>query len=243
LPDGGDGDAILADKKTATTRGEAAQAPPPPPPPALIAQTSPAAAKPSPGKATAASAATAGDIAATRGPMLIYTANLTMAVFEVARALADLEELARDVGGFMARRDDRSITLRVPVARFDESLKRIAKLGDVLHRDVTAEDITEEFHDLEVRIKNLHAIRDRLEQLLARAAKVEDSLLIERELDRVAAEIDRIEGRMKFLRDRASYSTITVAFQPRSSEAVSKTPFHLPVPWLNELGLGRLLSL
>jgi Domain of unknown function (DUF4349) len=209
-------------------------APPPPPSPLLASPETPA---------TGAKQPTAGEVAAVRGPMLIYTAEITMAVFEVNAALARVEVLGREEGGFLSRRDDRSITIRVPAARFDDAVKRIEQMGDMLHRNVTAEDVTEEFRDLDVQLESARAVRNRLEQLLARAAKVEEAVQVERELDRVASEIDRIEGRMKFLKDRAAYSTITVSFQPQPKEELSRSPFRLPVPWLNDLGLGRLLSL
>lgn len=183
------------------------------------------------------------EIAAVRGPLLIYTAQITMAVFEVNAALGAIEELSRELGGFLARRDDMSITIRVPVAAFDAAVKRIERSGDMLHRNVTAQDVTEEYRDLEIRIRNARAVRDRLEQLLAKATKVEESVVVERELERVAGELERLEGRIKFLRDRAAFSTITVTFQPKQQQEITKTPFRLPVPWLNELGLGRLLSL
>jgi hypothetical protein len=176
-------------------------------------------------------------------PMLIYTAEITMAVFEVSVSLAQIEDLGREVGGFLSRRDDQAITIRVPAGRFDEAVKRIEKIGDVLHRNVSAQDVTEEFADLDVRLRNARAIRDRLEILLAKSTKVEESLLIERELGRVAGDIERLEGRMKFLRDRAAYSTITVRFQARPTENVTTTKPRLPVPWLYEMGLGRLLNL
>jgi hypothetical protein len=185
----------------------------------------------------------AGEVASPRAPMLIYTADLTMAVYDVAPNLAKVEELAKQIGGYLARRDDRAITIRVPAPRFEEALQRITAIGDVLHRNVVAEDVTEEFRDLEVRLRSLHAVRDRLEQLLQKAQKVEESVTIERELERVSGEIDRIEGRMKFLRDKATFSTITVTFSPRRTEEVQRSTFRLPIPWLNELGIGRLLSL
>jgi hypothetical protein len=183
------------------------------------------------------------DVEAVAQPMLVYTATLTMAVFEVKKSLGDVDALARELGGFLARRTDTQISIRVPVARFDDAIARLEKMGDVVTRNVTAEDVTEEFFDLEVRLKSSRAVRDRLEQLLQKAIKVEDSVLIERELTRVVGEIERIEGRMKFLRDRASYSTITVDFRARGSERVGTGPFNLPVPWLSELGLRRLLNL
>lgn len=178
-----------------------------------------------------------------RAPMLIYTAQLNMGVYEVRNSLNEVETLAQSLGGFLAKRDERAITIRVPVSRFEDALRRIEKLGDMLTRNVDVEDVTEEFNDVEIRLKNARAVRDRLEQLLSKAAKVEESIQIERELERVALVIERLEGRMKFLRERAAYSTITVMFHARTAAELGKRPFNLPVPWLHEMGLGRLLSL
>ncbi|WP_437280144.1 DUF4349 domain-containing protein [Sorangium sp. So ce375] len=176
-------------------------------------------------------------------PLLVYTADIAMAVFEVGASLGKVEALARDLGGFLARRDDRTITIRVPAARFDEALKRLEGLGDILQRNVVAQDVTEEFLDLGIRIRNARAVRDRLEKLLDKAAKVEESIQLERELARVSSELERLEGRLKFLRDRIAFSTLTVSFQPRSTESIAPSGPRLPIDWLNELGLSRLLNL
>jgi hypothetical protein len=189
------------------------------------------------------SSGTAGDAVAVRAPILIYTAQVAMAVFEVNASLGRVEAIGRELGGFLAKRDDASITIRVPAAAFEEAIKRIEAVGDMLHRNVTAEDVTEEFRDLEVRLKSARAVQARLTELLAKAAKVEDSLAIERELDRVSGEIERIEGRMKFLRDRAAFSTITVRFQAKATEQVGEGSVRLPVPWLYDINLPRLLHL
>ncbi|MFT3764877.1 MAG: DUF4349 domain-containing protein [Minicystis sp.] len=184
-----------------------------------------------------------GEVAQVRAPMLIYTAEITMAVFEVNASMAKVEALGRELGGFLAKRDDRSITIRVPAQRFDEAVRRIEEAGDMIHRHVAAQDVTEEFRDLEIRLKSARAVQQRLTELLARAAKVEESIAIERELDRVSGEIERIEGRMKFLRDRAVFSTITVTFDAKPKEQVGGAKVRLPVNWLYDLGLRRLLSL
>ncbi|HVY49483.1 MAG TPA: DUF4349 domain-containing protein [Minicystis sp.] len=175
--------------------------------------------------------------------IIIYSAELRMAVFEVDGAMKRIEALAKDVGGYLAKREDTTIVIRVPAERFEQAERTIEKMGDLLHRNILAEDVTEEYRDLEVRLRGMKAVQERLTQLLARAQKVEDSIAIERELDRVTLEIDRIEGRMKYLRDRAAFSTITVTFQPKSTERVGGAPFRLPTPWLNELGLSRLFQL
>lgn len=232
------------DERTAMAKPAVQPSPPQapgrgPPPPPVQAPTPTGPAKGAPGTQPVA-----GQPSSTVAqPMLIYTAEITMAVFEVSGSLSQIEDLGREVGGFLSRRDDHTITIRVPAGRFDEAVKRIEKIGDVLHRNVSAQDVTEEFADLDVRLRNARAIRDRLEVLLAKSNKVEESLLIERELGRVAGEIERLEGRMKFLRDRAAYSTITVKFQARPTENVTTTKPRLPVPWLYEMGLGRLLNL
>ncbi|MFO0586513.1 MAG: DUF4349 domain-containing protein [Polyangiaceae bacterium] len=177
------------------------------------------------------------------GPMLVYTATLNLAVFQVAEASKEVEKMAREAGGFLARRDDTSLTIRIPVAKFEDMMKRLEKLGDVLHRNVVAEDVTEQFMDAEVRLKNARAVRDRLQQLLDKATKVEDSLAIEKELTRVGTDIETLEGKLKYLRDRAMFSTITVSFQPKQTDNVKANAVRMPVDWLDNLGLGRLLSL
>jgi hypothetical protein len=183
------------------------------------------------------------EAAGPRSPVLIYTAQLTMAIFEVAPGLKAVEEVARELGGFLARQTNQAITIRVPAARFHEALGKLEKIGDVTSREINAQDVTQEYFDLEVRIKSARAVRERLEQLLSRASKVDESIAIERELERVVGEIERLEGRLKFLQDRAQFSTISVTFAPRPKELVAKDTFKLPFPWLDQLGLGRLLDL
>lgn len=234
-----DNDGRTAMTPDAVTLPAMAGAPPPPPPPPPMNQPAPQGGEASPSKPRVMEQASP----SSRGPILIYTAQITMAVFEVQAALGQIEDLARELGGFLARRDNNSITIRVPAVLFDTAIRKIEKTGDVLNRNVVAQDVTEEYRDLELRIRNARAVRDRLEQLLAKAAKVEESVMVERELERVSAELERMEGRLKFLRDRAAYSTITVTYQPKQRGETTQTPFRLPVYWLNELGISRLLSL
>ncbi len=181
--------------------------------------------------------------AAKRAPVVVYTAQLTMAVFDVRPGLEAIQRLAAELGGFMGKQTNDAITIRVPAPRFHEALARVEKIGDVTSRDVNAEDVTEEYLDLEVRLKTARAVRDRLEHLLARASKVEESIAVERELERLVGEIERLEGRMRYLQERAQLSTITVTFTARPREVVAADAFRLPFPWLEKLGLSRLLQL
>ena len=177
-----------------------------------------------------------------RAPLLIYTAVLTLAVFGVSEALNRVEALARDSGGYLLQRSNHSIAVRVPAARFRSTLDGVGQVGDELHRQVDARDVTEEYADLEIRLRNAEVVRTRLETLLARANDVEDALAVERELERVAQTIERIKGRMQLLNELGAFSTITVNFQPRAVAPVSSA-VELPFPWLRELGLNHLLTL
>jgi hypothetical protein len=176
------------------------------------------------------------------GPLLIYEATIHLAVFEVAAAIDKTMALAKERGGYLVRREDRSIVVRVPAAAYREVLDSIGKLGDVLHRSENVEDVTDQFFDLQVRVRNARVVRERLEQLLAQAKSVEEALMVERELTRVTTEIERLEGRLKLLRELVAFSTITVEFRPRPTEQVGRG-VRLPFGWLDSLGLPNLLSL
>lgn len=175
-------------------------------------------------------------------PLLIYTAQVHLAVFETKKTLAVAEKLLKESRGYLVEQSDRSITFRVPAEKFEEVLEEVLELGDVVHQDVKARDVTDEFLDLETRLYTLEAIRSRLEELLRRAENVEEALAVEKELGRVVGEIEQLKGRLKLLRELIAYSTITVHLRPRSVENLDPT-FHLPFPWLQTLGLGELLSL
>lgn len=179
-----------------------------------------------------------------RAPMLVYTARLVMAVFEVESSLSAVEELARETGGFLSKRERTAITIRVPADRFDEVVRKLEKLGDVHERNIVANDVTDEFYDLEARLRSARAVQGRLIELLAKANTVQESVTIERELGRVNQDVERLEGRLKLLRDQLAYSTITATFRPKNTEIVNKQgSFRLPGEWLDQLGLGRLLRL
>lgn len=173
--------------------------------------------------------------------LVIYTARFTMAVYQVDQGLAAVEKIARDNGGFLGQKRDREITVRVPRGRFEAALAAIGTIGDVLHREIQAQDVTDEHVDLEIRIKNSRAMQRRLTELLAKAS-VKEALEIEKELHRVTQELELLEGRMKVLKDKIALSTITVVFTPRGA-AIPTARVRLPFPWLGALNLPSLLSL
>ena len=184
-------------------------------------------------------------------PMLIYVGNLQMEVDQEAipGSLDKVVDVAEAFGGYLAGRKDQSVEVRVPSRRFREALTLIEKGGVVLHRTVSADDVSEQLSDLGVRLSNLRATQKRLQEFLARSASMSDMLTVGRELDRVAGEIEQIEGKMRFLESRAAFSLITVAVQARPKallQVVVKEPprkVTLPIGWLPGVGISRLLNL
>lgn len=189
-----------------------------------------------------ATATTVTDASATRS-MIIYTASVVLAIYEIDATQRQLVAAAQEAGGFVASLDSTSVVVRIPAARFEAFLATVEGTGRVLGRSIQADDITEQFRDLEIRMQNLMAMRERLEQMLARAANVQEALAVERELERITVELETLRGRLRFLSDRVAFSTVTIQFRalPRE-ELASDTPNAVPVPWLRSLGLGNLLQ-
>jgi len=212
--------------------GNSLGAPQPPPPPSDSAAGEAATADPSAVLASEEKQA----------PLLIYRATLTMAVFETKKVMDAIEALAKAIGGYLVARDDLSITVRVPASKFDGALNDIAKQGDELHRQVEVSDVTAEFNDLSIELKNAEVVRERLVVLLDKAQKVEEALAVEAELARLTDKIERIKGKLKLLRELVAFSTVTVRFEARPVERVD-SHVQLPFPWLKQLGLVELLSL
>jgi hypothetical protein len=128
--------------------------------------------------------------------------------------------VVQKVGGFVAdasvqsgRNQIRSATLelKVPALRFDELTEALGPIGRLQFVNVGAEDVSEEFVDLTARAANAHRLEDRLVELLrTRTGKLQDVLSVERELARVREEIERMEGRLRFLKASAQLSTLSV---------------------------------
>ena len=152
--------------------------------------------------------------------MLIRTGTATVEVDSLEPAVARVRQLAERTGGFVANttiqtgeRQARQATLqlRIPAARFDAALQGLEPLGEVEEVNVSAEDVGEEFVDVSARLANARRLEERLLEILrTRTGKLEDVLAVERELARVREEIERFEGRLRYLRTRAAVSTLTV---------------------------------
>jgi hypothetical protein len=175
--------------------------------------------------------------------LLIYTAQLNLAIHQVTEVQEQAIALVEEAGGYAAYRDGYSVILRVPAGAFHSTLDALKGLGDVLAVQWQAEEVSDQFRDLEIRLRTAIEMRDRLAQLLAQAQTVADALAIEEQLQRLTLEIELYEGQLRSLSDRISFSTITVTFSELASSNVPTNEYRLPFYWLNSMGLERLLTL
>jgi hypothetical protein len=164
--------------------------------------------------------------------LIVRTGQASIEVDSLEASMAGLRRLVQRVGGFVAdasvqsgRNQIRSATLelKVPASRFDDLTEGLAPLGKLQFVNVAAEDVSEEFVDLSARVANGHRLEERLVELLrTRTGKLQDVLSVERELARVREEIERMEGRLRFLKNSAQMSTLSVnMFEPAPLVAIT----------------------
>jgi hypothetical protein len=152
--------------------------------------------------------------------MLIRTGAATIEVDSLEVAIAAVRALAQRVGGYIGNTSMETgntavraatIELKVPAARFDEVLGGLSPIGEVESVTSQAQDVGEEFVDVTARVSNAKRLEERLVSLLAnRTGKLEDVLAVERELARVREEIERFDGRLRYLKTRVDVSTLSV---------------------------------
>ena len=153
---------------------------------------------------------------------VISTASLSIEVELVESAIDQVRTIAESVGGFVehlssfgnGEDQQANMTLRVPQEQFTNAVERIEDLGEVQNRNLGSEDVSEQFIDLEARLKSALRQEESLLSLLERANVVGEILTIERELTRIRSEIERVQGRLNFLERRVDLATISVSLFP-----------------------------
>ena len=165
---------------------------------------------------------------------IIANANVSLVVSDTAAAVEGIETLASDVGGYLADvqlSKDRygetevlrgSLTLRVPGDSLDASLERLQALAtDVNNLNVSRQDVTDQYSDLDAQLRNLRATETELLALLTEVrqkpnAKVEDILAVHRSLMQIREEIETLQGRKNLLDNQTGFSTIWIELIPDS---------------------------
>ncbi len=168
---------------------------------------------------------------------------------EVVRPEGSAREFLAKVkaaGGYLQQQAGGVLTVRLPAGEFDAMFAAVKAMGRVLAEQRQADDVTEEFVDLGIRIDNARKARDRLLEILQKAEKVEDILKVEAEVRRLTDEIERMEGRKKFLTDQVAMATLQATFVAKVEPAPPPPPKRSrqlsPFDWINETGPETLLE-
>jgi hypothetical protein len=164
----------------------------------------------------------------TIGPNVIKTADVSVRLEPdgLAEAMRRTVSIAEAAGGFVVttsvedeRRGLASVTMRVPADGFGRTLAQLEDLGDVEQEHVSGRDVTQEFVDLQARLRNLAAQEAVLLRLMDRSVSVADTIRVQSHLQGVQLEIERLRGRIRYLEDQTDMSTITVTFAEAGAPA------------------------
>ena len=149
-----------------------------------------------------------------------------------------ISSIATDNGGYVVDTEQKtsdprsdihdavSMTIRVPSDKFDAALDQIKTAsGKVLRESVKGQDVTEEFIDVEARLKAKQALEQQFMEIMKRANSVEDALSVQSQLADVRSDIEKIQGRKRFLESQSSLSTIKVQLQTPQVFAASSEGF------------------
>ena len=170
---------------------------------------------------------------------IIRDADLTLEVGSPAEVQRKITSIAESLGGFVVTSESKqrqsgdakqelevNLVIRVPASQFGPALDQIRSTGSrVIQEKITGQDVTEEFIDLEARLKTQKALESQFLEIMKQANKVADALEVQRQIAEVRTEIEKLEGRKRFLENRASLSTITVNLQSPTAIAVNTSGF------------------
>ena len=156
--------------------------------------------------------------------LIIRTADLHLVVADTDDALRLIGNMANENGGWIVSSDvyqydenakTGNITIRIPSEGFDSALEALQAMAvEVRNVNTSGQDVTEEYVDLSSRLANLEATADRVRGFLDETENVEEALAVNQELSRLESEIEVIKGRMQYLSQSASFSTISVQLTP-----------------------------
>jgi len=170
----------------------------------------------------------AGDSAPATERLIIRTGRVSMVVEDTRAARAAIEGLVTEMaaqGAFIVSGDEYggtggaqphiTMSIRVPAIHFDQTMDLLADMAvEVTNRNESAQDVTEEYVDLEARLESLEAARQRLLEIMEESRSTKDLLEAEQQLTQREAEIESIKGRMKYLSQSAQLSSIWIELEP-----------------------------
>jgi hypothetical protein len=167
--------------------------------------------------------------------LVIRNANLSIVVEEPAQAMMQISRMAESMNGYVVNSNlykttsssnrevpEANITIRVPAAQLNSALEQIKALvkeaeKDVITENISGQDVTSEYTDLNSRLTNLEEAEKQLREIMGSAVKTEDVLAVHQQLTYIRSEIEMIKGQMKYYRDASALSSISVSIKSQAS--------------------------
>ena len=168
------------------------------------------------------------------GPMIVQTASLNILATNYDEASGAIEKLAAAHGGYVEKLDAKAQTgnarelsaaLRIPTKQLDGFLSDVRKLGHVEEETRSNEEVSDQYVDLQARLKSARATEQRLIELLGtHTGKLEEVLEAERELARIRGEIEGMQGQSAILVHRVNYATVQVDLSEEYRQVLGSGP-------------------
>ncbi|MCB0550972.1 MAG: DUF4349 domain-containing protein [Phaeodactylibacter sp.] len=141
---------------------------------------------------------------------VLFSAYLALAVDNPDSTSRQIAMIAEKYNGYVNEIGTYQTIIRVESTQLDAAIAEIAALGKLHHKNITGQDVTEEYLDYEIRLENAERARNRYLELLGKAETVEEILKVERELERLNETIDLLKGKIARLDHLEAFSTINV---------------------------------
>lgn len=186
---------------------------------------------------------------------IIRNAEMTVEADSPDEAQSKITAVAESKGGFVIesqkqtndtkanKTDVVTMTVRIPSAKFDEALEEIRKSSNrVIVETITGQDVTEEFIDVEARLKTQKALEAQFLEIMKQAKTVEDALNVQTQIAEVRGEIEKIEGRKRFLENQAAFSTLKIRVQTPTAFSASSSGFFYQIGEAFTTGFNAALN-
>ncbi|MCC8411155.1 DUF4349 domain-containing protein [Mucilaginibacter sp. UR6-1] len=159
---------------------------------------------------------------------IIKEGDISFETNDVTNARKRVTDALKAVGGYVSeerqannsyeKRNEYTLDVRIPAAKFDGFLKNITSAGDRIEsKNIRTRDVTAEYIDVATRLNNKKALEKRYLELLAKAGKMTDVLEIENKLNDVRTDIESSQGQLNYLNKQIDYSSLSITFYTRQS--------------------------
>jgi Domain of unknown function (DUF4349) len=168
-----------------------------------------------------------------------HEGSIRLRATQPQRAIDQAVQWTRAAGGYVESLTPQNLVLQIPAERFRSVYGQVLGLGEVLAKSLSARDVTEEFLDVELRLAQAKAMRDRLLALIQRASSQSEKLRLLREVERLSKDIELMEARMARLRTLVEYSRLALSVEGRKALDGRAAQELRGFEWINSIGVNR----